>query len=321
MESLHISVLLEEAVQALNIKKKGIYIDCTFGRGGHSRMIMDHLGPQGKLFALDKDPEALQFAQERMGEDSRFSIAQSSFDHLAIQAQSWGIFGQVEGVLFDPGVSSPQLDNAQRGFSFRQQGPLDMRMNPSSGISAAQWLAKVRERDLVKVIKEYGEERYAKRIARAIVQSRAVAPIVNTVQLAKIVSDAHPAWEKGKHPATRTFQAIRIYVNQELKELEQVLPQAVDVLAPGGRLVVISFHSLEDQIVKRFIQQQAKGDQYLPDMPVPASMLQPVLRKLGKMVAPVQQEKAQNARSRSARMRVAEKLGGVVTSKDSKGIS
>ncbi len=309
MKSLHISVLLEEVIQALNIKKAGIYIDCTFGRGGHSKEILTHLGPEGKLFAIDKDPEALQFAKDGLVEDQRFSITQCSFDHLAVQAQSWGIAGQVDGILFDLGVSSPQLDNAERGFSFRHEGPLDMRMNPSHGISASQWIAKVREQDLVKVIKEYGEERYAKRIARAIVQSRNVAPIMSTSQLAKIVSDAHPAWEKGKHPATRTFQAIRIYINQELETLKQVLPQAVNVLAADGRLVAISFHSLEDQVVKRFIQEQAKGDQYLPDMPIPSSMLQPVLRKLGKMVAPVEQEKNQNVRSRSARMRVAEKIG------------
>ena len=304
----HVSVLYKESLDALAIVEDGIYVDGTFGRGGHSQAILDRLGQGGRLFALDKDPEALEYAKETLEEDSRFTIVQSSFAELERMAQQWGIVGNVNGVLLDLGVSSPQLDDASRGFSFRQDGPLDMRMNPEQGKSAAEWLATVKEADLTQVIKTYGEERYAKRIARAIVNTRAKQAINTTSQLAKIVAEAHPAWEKGKHPATRTFQAIRIYINQELDDLKSVLGQAADILAPGGRLAVISFHSLEDKIVKQFIQRESSAGDIPPGLGVPESYIHRKLKRVGKMIHPSEQECQQNSRARSARLRIAEKM-------------
>ena len=226
-EGKHLSVLFDEAIDALTISPDGIYIDGTFGRGGHARAVLDRLSDQGRLYALDKDPAALKFAVEAFGNDVRFVIVHDSFAQLATHARQWDISGRVDGVLLDLGVSSPQLDEAERGFSFRQEGPLDMRMNTEQGESAASWIARVKESELAQIIKEYGEERYAKRIAKAIVAARAQAPITLTSELAEIVSKAHPAWEKGKHPATRTFQAIRIYINRELADLEEGLEQAL----------------------------------------------------------------------------------------------
>ena len=306
--NVHESVLFEEALEALKIVPDGIYIDGTFGRGGHSKAILDRLSDKGRLYALDKDPHALRYAKETLEGDARFTIVQKSFADLGAQAVAWGIVGKVNGVLLDLGVSSPQLDDATRGFSFRLDGPLDMRMNPNEGVSAAEWLNSVKESELARVIKEYGEERYAKRIAGGIVRERARQPIVRTQQLAEIVSAAHPAWEKGKHPATRTFQAIRIYINRELEDLESCLAQTLDVLAPAGRLTVISFHSLEDGIVKRFIQKQSQAGDLPPGLAIPESQISRPLKRIGKMIKPSEEEIRRNPRARSARLRIAERL-------------
>ena len=306
---MHKSVLFDESIAALNIKPGGIYIDGTFGRGGHSQEILNRLGSNGRLYAFDKDPDAICYSKEIFANEKRFVIVQDSFANLKQHTDNWGISARVDGILLDLGVSSPQLDDASRGFSFLRDGPLDMRMNPQADISAAQWLASEKEAELAKIFKEYGEERYAKRIARAIVKARNESAITTTKQLANIVADSHPAWEKHKHPATRVFQAIRIYINKELADLEQCLAQSIEVLTKGGRLAVISFHSLEDRIVKRFIQQHVKGDEFPHDLPVMNSVLKQKLKKVGKLIIPSDQEIDQNPRARSARLRVAELLG------------
>ncbi len=307
-QSQHRPVLLDEALAALNIDPAGCYVDGTFGRGGHSAAILKSLNEAGKLLALDKDPAAIEAANRYFSEDPRFVIRQDSFAMMNRHVAALGWTGQVDGILLDLGVSSPQLDDAERGFSFQKEGPLDMRMNPQQGQSAAEWLAEAREQDIVKVLKEYGEERFARRIARAIVQAGREKPIVTTKQLSEIVAQANPAWEKGKDPATRSFQAIRIYINRELDDLEQVLEQATEILRPGGRLVVISFHSLEDRRVKRFMRDAARGDDFPPDLPVTQAQLNPSLRLLGKAVRAGRAELEQNPRARSAIMRVAERL-------------
>ncbi len=308
-QGLHESVLLQEAVDALNIASDGIVIDGTFGRGGHSRLILKALGDTGRLLAFDKDPQAIAFADEHFGADQRFSIVQDSFAQIKEQAEALGLFGKITGVLFDLGVSSPQLDQAERGFSFMKDGPLDMRMNPEQGISAAQWLAKAKEGDIRHVLKVYGEEKFAGRIARKIIEMRDEQPITTTRQLAKLIDEAVPGKrEPGKHPATRSFQAIRIYINQELSDLEKGLQAAFDGLSVGGRLVVISFHSLEDRIVKRFFKKLSKGDDFPKDLPVRAEDIKPQVKLLGKPVRPNEVEVDENVRSRSAIMRVAEKL-------------
>lgn len=307
-DEAHRPVLLEASVEALSIDPTGVYLDGTFGRGGHSRLILQRLGERGRLIAIDKDPDAIAFAQQRFAEESRFQIVRGSFAMLAEVAEKAGVTGQVDGILLDLGVSSPQLDRAERGFSFLQDGPLDMRMDPASGQSAAQWLAGARAKEIADVLKEYGEERHAKRIARAIVAARAEQPIHTTLELAEIVAQANPSWEKGKHPATRSFQAIRIYINRELDELKQCLQQVLDVLAPGGRLAVISFHSLEDRIVKRFMRDQAKGDRFPPRLPVTQAQLQPRLRVVGRAIRADEAEVAANPRARSAVLRIAERL-------------
>ncbi|VAX11964.1 16S rRNA (cytosine(1402)-N(4))-methyltransferase [hydrothermal vent metagenome] len=307
-QSQHRPVLLDEALAALNIEPGGCYVDGTFGRGGHSAAILNSLDEAGKLLALDKDPEAIKAANRLFADDPRVIIRQDSFAEMAQQVAALGWNGQVDGILLDLGVSSPQLDDASRGFSFQKEGPLDMRMNPQQGQSAAEWLARAREQDIAKVLKEYGEERFARRIARAIVQAGKAKPIVTTKQLAEIVAQANPAWEKGKDPATRSFQAIRIYINRELDDLEQVLAQTTEILKPGGRLVVISFHSLEDRRVKRFMRDAARGDEFPPDLPVTQAQLNPSLRLLGKAVRASEVELEQNPRARSAIMRVAERL-------------
>jgi len=304
----HQSVLFDESVSALCIKPDGIYIDGTFGRGGHSKAIVDKLGSDGHLYAFDKDPDAISFSEAFFDHESRFSIVQDTFANIKQHAQNWGIAHKVDGILLDLGVSSPQLDDASRGFSFLREGPLDMRMNPGQGQSAAQWLAEEKEAEIARVLKEYGEERYAKRIAKAIVLARQETPINSTTQFADIVAKAHPAWEKHKHPATKTFQAIRIYLNKELTDLQDFLNQSLDVLAPGGRLAIISFHSLEDRIVKQFIQKKAKGDDFPVDIPVTEDQLNKTLRKVGKLITPGKDEIANNPRARSARLRIAEKL-------------
>lgn len=304
----HETVLLEPAVDALIGDRAGFYIDGTFGRGGHSRQILSVLDAQGRLLAIDKDPQAISTASADFAADPRFEIVQGSFSTLASLVESAGKMGKVNGVLLDLGVSSPQLDEAHRGFSFMQDGPLDMRMNPNEGQSAAQWLASAAEQEIADVIYRYGEERFSRRMARAIVEQRKVAPITSTLQLAEIVKQANPAWEKHKHPATRAFQGIRIHINRELEDLETVLTQALEVLSIGGRLVVISFHSLEDRMVKQFINKQAKGDDFPAGVPVRASELNPRMKKIGKAVKASDAEVAGNQRSRSAVMRIAEKI-------------
>ncbi len=306
----HRPVLLEEALTALNIRADGRYVDGTFGRGGHSGAILARLGPEGRLLALDKDPEAVAEGERRFAADPRFAIRQTSFADIGEVTRTLGWLGQVDGILLDLGVSSPQLDDARRGFSFRQDGPLDMRMDPTRGPSAAEWLAEASEAKIAQVLKEYGEERFARRIARAIVRARSEAPVTTTGRLAAIIADAVPTREPGKDPATRSFQAIRIFINRELADLRSFLDQVLDVLAPGGRLAVISFHSLEDRLVKRFIREQEKGDRFPPDMPVTVAQLQPKLRAVGKPVRPSDAEVRENPRARSAILRVAERLAG-----------
>lgn len=304
----HRPVMLAEVMVALHIRAAGVYVDATFGRGGHADAILQRLGVDGRLIAIDRDPRAVEEARERSARDRHFIIHQGSFAMLKYFAEVEGVSGKVNGVLFDLGVSSPQLDTAERGFSFLREGPLDMRMDPTQGESAAEWLARASETDIAAVLKTFGEERFAKRIARAIVRARQVTPIVSTLQLAEIVAAANPAWERDKHPATRAFQAIRIHINRELEELEQGLPQALEVLAPGGRLAVISFHSLEDRIVKRFMRNEARGGDIPIGVPVPATAFKPTLRVMGKPVYANAAELADNPRARSAVLRVAEKL-------------
>jgi 16S rRNA (cytosine1402-N4)-methyltransferase len=298
---MHLPVLVQEAIQALAIRADGSYVDGTFGRGGHSRAILERLGPGGRLIALDRDPQAEQAA--RAFADPRFSFTRARFSDLS------KVLGekQVDGLLFDLGVSSPQLDEAGRGFSFRLDGPLDMRMDPTSGVSAAQWLAEAQEEEIREVIRGYGEERFAKQIAAAIVASRVREPIVGTRQLAGIVGQAVRTREPGQDPATRTFQAVRIHVNRELEEVSLMLPQAVQRLAPGGRLAVIAFHSLEDRIVKRFLQQAARPE--MPRrLPLRASeMPQPSLKLMGRAVKASSEETGSNPRARSAILRAAER--------------
>lgn len=305
----HRPVLLDEVLEALNIRADGIYLDGTFGRGGHSAAILARLNENGRLMAMDKDPQAVAVAQQRFADDPRFSIVRGSYTMLGQEVEQRGWKGKVDGILLDLGVSSPQLDDPGRGFSFRHDGPLDMRMDPDSGISAAEWLNSAKEAEIAQVLKEYGEERFAKRIARAIVHEREQAAITTTARLAKIVAEANPKWERDKHPATRSFQAIRIYINGELEELEQVLEQSVEVLAPGGRLAIISFHSLEDRRVKRFIRDEARGGDFPPGLPVTDAQLNRRLRAVGKDIRAREAELKANPRSRSAVLRVAERLG------------
>ncbi len=305
---MHRPVLLNEALAALAIKPEGKYVDATFGRGGHTREILALLGPKGRLVSIDQDPEAIHAGRQQFGDEKRLQLWSGSFSDLGRCVDELGWRGEVDGILLDLGVSSPQLETAERGFSFLVDGPLDMRMNPVYGMDAAFWLSEVREQDLAKVLREYGDERYARRIARAIVKARAIAPITRTRQLAEIVAVAHPKWEPHKNPATRSFQAIRIFVNQELQALESVLPQCLTVLKAGGRLAVISFHSLEDRIVKNFMRTAVRGDDYPPELPVTADQLNPLLRFIGKAVRASEDEVRDNPRARSAVMRVAERL-------------
>lgn len=304
----HITVLLQEAVDALVINNSGFYVDGTFGRGGHSALVLDRLTSEGHLLAIDKDLMAINVANQRFADDSRFEIAHGSFAELAELIESRGMVGKVDGVLLDLGVSSPQLDEAERGFSFQNDGPLDMRMDQTRGQSAAEWVNSAAEEDIAWVLKEYGEERFAKRMARAIVTERQVKPFTRTGHLAEVIKEANPAWEKGKHPATRAFQAIRIQVNNELTDLDTVLEQALNVLAIGGRLVVISFHSLEDRVVKRFIRRQEQGDQVPRGVPIRDEQLNKRMRSCGKAAKASDTEVGANIRSRSAVMRVAEKI-------------
>lgn len=303
----HRPVLLEAVIEGLRIKSRGAYVDCTFGRGGHAQAILRELGLEGRLLAIDKDPQAVQAARERFASDRRFIIARGTFAMLKQHMQNQNLY-KADGILLDLGVSSPQIEDAGRGFSFTREGPLDMRMDPEQPMSARQWLATAPEAEIGAVLRDYGEERYAKRIARAIARARAEAPIDTTRQLATIVAEANPAWEKGKDPATRSFQAIRIFINHELDELKACLPQTVEVLQPGGRLVVISFHSLEDRLIKRFIRDEVRGDKFPPGLPVTQAALRPRLRAVGKPVHPGADEIANNPRARSAVLRIAERL-------------
>ncbi|MBF6058555.1 MULTISPECIES: 16S rRNA (cytosine(1402)-N(4))-methyltransferase RsmH [Thiomicrorhabdus] len=304
----HFSVLLEESIDALNIKEDGIYIDGTFGRGGHSKAILSRLGAKGRLIAIDQDPQAIVYAKEYF-DDPRFEIVYGSFEQLADYCRERGLLGKIDGLLLDLGVSSPQLDDADRGFSFMREGPLDMRMNNKSGLSAKQWLAEVDEKTLKLALQNYGEERFSGRIARQIKEAMAENKLNTTLELAELVKRASPKTEKNKHPATRTFQAIRIAVNRELDVLKNVLQASIEVLAPQGRLAVISFHSLEDRIVKVFIRDQSRFQDLFPDSPIQIEVIEPVLKRIGKPVFPSAEECRLNARSRSAVLRVAERIG------------
>lgn len=306
----HVTVMLHEAVEALAVRADGCYLDGTFGRGGHSRLVLASLGAQGRLIGFDKDPLAIATGLELAAADGRFQIVQRSFAELGEELAARGLLGKIDGILLDLGVSSPQLDDPERGFSFMNDGPLDMRMNPDAGVSAAEWIASASEEEIARVFYEYGEERFSRRMARAIVQRRNERPFTRTADLAEVIAAANPAWEKGKHPATRAFQGLRIHINNELGDLERGLAAALEALAVGGRLVVISFHSLEDRIVKQFMRRQVKGEaDNLPrDLPIQRAKFEPRLKLLGKPQYASTAEVKANPRSRSAVMRVAEKL-------------
>lgn len=307
-ESVHETVLMQEAIDALSIRKDGTYVDATFGRGGHSRLLLEQLGAEGRLIVFDKDPDAIEVATEMQRSDSRIEIVHAAFGEIEAQLSSLGNAAGIDGILFDLGVSSPQLDNADRGFSFLRDGPLDMRMNPHVGQSAEQWINSADEAEIADVLYQYGEERHSRRMARRVILERAEKRISTTAELAEIIKEANPSWERDKHPATRAFQGIRIFINDELGELERGLAQALKVLKLGGRLVVISFHSLEDRIVKKFIALQASGDNYPRDLPVSQEMLNPKLKSVGKRIKATAAEVERNPRARSAVMRVAEKI-------------
>ncbi len=305
-EFSHYSVMLQESVVGLAVRPEGIYIDGTFGRGGHSRAILNQL-QSGRLLAVDQDLQAIHYAAAHFKE-ANFEIEHGSFEQLFEFCEKRGWTGQVDGILLDLGVSSPQLDDAERGFSFMRDGPLDMRMNTESGMTAQQWLAQVDEKTLAQVLKQYGEERFSGRIARVIKEAIAANQLHSTLDLAELVKKISPKTEKNKHPATRTFQAIRIAVNRELDALKNVLEAAVQVLAKGGRLSVISFHSLEDRIVKQFFRDQSKVRDLFPDSPVQLEVIEPVLKKVGKPIFPSEAECKENPRSRSAVLRIAERI-------------
>ena len=307
----HVTVMLNEAVDALAIRPDGIYLDGTFGRGGHSRLILSRLGPQGRLLAIDRDPLAI--AEARTIDDPRFEIIPGPFSGMATYLAERDLLGKVDGILLDLGVSSPQLDDAERGFSFQKDGPLDMRMDPTHGQSAAEWLAHAEADDIAWVLKEFGEERFARKIGRAIVQDRDTTPFTRTRQLAELIARLIPNKEKNKHPATRSFQGIRIYINSELDEVARALQGALSILAPQGRLAVISFHSLEDRVVKQFIRRQEKGSEVPHGLPLTEAQMavDRTLRSIGKAQKPSDAEIDANPRSRSAVLRVAERLGPV----------
>lgn len=312
--SEHFTVLLNEAVDGLALKEKGVYIDGTFGRGGHSRLILSRLSQDGRLIAIDRDPKAISVAKQI--QDPHFHIEHNSFSAIPEICERLGLVGKVDGILLDLGVSSPQLDEAERGFSFMKDGPLDMRMDTTQGLSAKEWLQQVSEQDLAWVLKTFGEERFAKRIAQAIVHYNKTAsqngtePLSRTLQLAELIAQAVPFKDKHKHPATRSFQAIRIFINSELDELERVLEGALRVLAPQGRLSIISFHSLEDRMVKHFMRKQSKGESIPKGLPLRDDQIlrNQTLKIVGKAIMPTEEEIAVNSRSRSAVLRVAERI-------------
>jgi 16S rRNA (cytosine1402-N4)-methyltransferase len=304
----HQPVLLEQVIDALNIKPDGVYIDATFGRGGHSRVILEHLDDNGRLLAVDQDPQAVAYGRRIFDRDNRIEIVHGNFMQVANMALERGLDKSVDGVLMDLGVSSPQLDDAARGFSFSRSGPLDMRMNPEQGRSAMEWLASVSLNELTLVLKKYGEERSARRIAEAIIEHRKDMEITDTKQLADIIVRAVPGYEKQKHPATRSFQAIRIFINKELQALEQGLQAAVSVLAVAGRLTVISFHSLEDRIVKRFMRDISSPPRMPPGLPIVNTDLDVPFRLVSKPVVAIEEEIKRNPRARSARLRILERV-------------
>ena len=304
----HTTVLLNEAVAALAIKDDGFYIDGTYGRGGHSRLILEQLGEQGRLLGIDKDPQAILHGNEIQKQDLRLHMYQGSFSTIKAIAEDRDLLGKVDGVLLDLGVSSPQLDDAQRGFSFLRDGPLDMRMDPTSGMSAADWLRIAEEDEITEVLKRFGEEKFGKRIARAIIEKRKTEPLTTTHELVALIDEAVPVKDKFKHPATRSFQGIRIFVNQELSDLEKVLDGFLEVLKPGGRMVIISFHSLEDRIVKRFIRKHVQGDSFPRGLPITEQQKHRRLKAQGKAIKATAEQIKANPRARSAVMRIAEKL-------------
>jgi len=303
----HQPVLLEEVLAGLDIREDGVYLDGTFGRGGHSQAILSRLSENGRLVALDKDPEAVRAGEELLGKDPRFSIAQGNYAEMERFVRNWGLEGGLDGVLLDLGVSSPQLDDPSRGFSFMGDGPLDMRMNPLQGVTAAEWLAEAPEREMTQVFWEFGEERHARRIARSIVMARRKRRLETTGQLAGLIEDTIGRREQNKHPATRCFQAIRIYINNELADLARGLETAIRVLRPEGRLLVISFHSLEDRLVKRTMKEAAQPGRVRRNIPVHPDV-KPSLRLIGKVVKPSKAELSVNPRARSAVLRIAEKM-------------
>lgn len=305
----HIPVLLKETVDAVITSPDGIYVDATFGRGSHSLALLQRLSPAGRIIAFDKDPDAIKYAKQHFANESRLTVLHSSFARMKLALENLGVFGKVSGILFDLGVSSPQLDNPDRGFSFARSGKLDMRMDTSRGISAMSWIATVDEADLASILWKYGEEKFSRRIARAIVSARDLKPITTTGELADIIKSAIPKklTDKHKHPATRSFQAMRIFINEELTDLESGLEQALAALQKGGRLAVISFHSLEDRIVKQFIRQHEKGIELPRRLPVKQMQHQGPLKHVGKAIKPSTAETELNIRARSAILRIAEK--------------
>lgn len=311
-EYQHITVLLNEAVDALAIREDGIYVDGTFGRGGHSRLILSRLGSQGRLIVFDKDPQAIEAAQKLAEQDGRVTVVHDGFSSFQTTLDKLGI-EEIDGALFDLGISSPQVDDGARGFSFRFDAPLDMRMDPTRGMSAAEWIATASEQDLHEVIKNYGEERFSRQIARAIVAQRTESPIDTTRKLAQLVAQNVRTRERGQDPATRTFQAVRIFINRELEEVEAVLPQVMGRLKQGGRFAVIAFHSLEDRIVKQFVKKYSQHPP-LPRWAVvkEADLPLPPLKAVGKAIKPGVEETASNPRARSAVLRVAERTGGEI---------
>lgn len=305
----HTSVLLHESISALAIRENGTYVDATFGRGGHSRLILENLGEEGRLIAFDRDPTAIE-ASKQFAHDNRFQIIHSAFSAMESELDKLELIGKIDGILMDLGVSSPQLDDADRGFSFMKDGPLDMRMDTSKGMSAAEWLAHAELDEITRVIKEYGEEKFGKRIAHAIVESRSENPLQTTLQLAQLIDQAVPVKDKFKHPATRAFQGIRIFINDELGEIDRGLNAAVNVAATGGRIAVISFHSLEDRFVKRFMRDLSKGMKVPAGLPVAQADIDASkkLKTIGKAMKPSDTEVNENVRSRSSVLRVAERL-------------
>jgi len=303
----HIPVLKQEVIEALNIKQQGVYLDATLGRAGHASAICSLLGKQGRLIAIDRDPEAVKIGRQLFADDKRVTILHGRFADMDSLLQEAGLPDKLDGILLDLGVSSPQLDDAERGFSFMRDGELDMRMDTSAGINARQWLADVEEKELANVIFRLGEERFSRRIARVIVEARVEQAITATRQLALLVAQAIPKKDKHKHPATRTFQAIRLYINQELEQLSEALPKAMQLLNVGAHMVVISFHSLEDRIVKRFIREHSKGKQLPRNIPLRQDDYQPPLKAIGKAIKPSTEETRRNPRARSAVLRVAER--------------